>query len=445
MKRARILTTMRTTNPTHPREFLADITRWESIYDDIEKLLSPYLAIDFDDLDRALGTFEWGKEDLDFCHNEKDVVDFGAFAYEDTVVAILRICFQIHGKFKDHQATCNIGDPDRVFFIKGGNKPPKAEFMVEWKTPWGLRMTGDLVEEFNNNRDTPGNKLVKAISQIYGYISFNNLQFGALCNYEALYLLRRDGDLGLQVSPPFKYSDKGVRSPVAALTYICHHVAKTSSFYYSPIEQGPKGINILRIHDFDVKGSWDSGLKVPWDKMNLYLMGQGRKNVATVVSGEVRHQLASGFRYKKAAFFKVYDITTPQNLKAADKEILAYEKLKALQGKYIPKLYAAGVYHKTLKILVLEDCGETAHSGNLGPEFWKEAEEALLALHKFGAIHGDVKLDNFAISSSGVMLIDLGACRQGAPRDINSELEEFKALKNYETARKEEDEGEPEE
>ena len=39
-------TTNQTTNPAHPREYLADLTEWTGIRDDIKKLLDPYMGFE---------------------------------------------------------------------------------------------------------------------------------------------------------------------------------------------------------------------------------------------------------------------------------------------------------------------------------------------------------------------------------------------------------------
>ncbi|KAK6530900.1 hypothetical protein TWF281_007733 [Arthrobotrys megalospora] len=350
--------------------------------------------------------------------------------YETPTRDILRNCFNNLGRFLSYDSCCNLGDPNRAF----ATSDDQAKFVIEWKTPWVLTTPTDIIKEFNETRDDPESKIAKAVSQIYGYMVFNNLRFGALCNYETLYLFRRVGNSGLQVSPPFRRSGKGTESIVAALVYTCHHVVNEESFYYSPVEQGPEGTHILRIDDFEVKGTWDENLEIPWEKMNLHLTGYAIRNIAGVMSGEVRPEAGAKFRYSSPAVFKFYEITSPtrdgsSKLQAADKEIQVYEKLKTLQGRYIPKLYAAGTTWKTLKFLILEDCGEMAHEENIDLEFWTGARKAILALHKAGVIHGDIKLDNFTISPSGVRVIDLGLCRQGNAKECADELAELESLK----------------
>ncbi|KAF3212451.1 hypothetical protein TWF106_009821 [Orbilia oligospora] len=162
----------------------------------------------------------------------------------------------------------------------------------------------------------------------------------------------------------------------------------------------------------------------------------------TLWPGEVVARRGIKFRYKSTAIFKVYDITRTSKLEAADNEISAYNNLKPLQGEYIPRLYAAGTTWKWLKFLVLEDCGQAGSSQNIDQSFWPRARKAITALHKAGVIHGDVRLENFAIANGNVKVIDLGACRQGSRAEQIAELAEFDKLKEACDAEQEDDGGE---
>ncbi|KAK6517437.1 hypothetical protein TWF281_004094 [Arthrobotrys megalospora] len=424
----------KTKNPACPRKYLSDLTEWVGIKRDIKNFLDSKLSFESAEFRRS----DFIRADADLaasCSDENDVLTLGTTAYESPALVILRECFGIVGRFCHPGAGCDLGNPDRVFVVKDTpTERGKGKLVFEWKTPWALATPDNLIEEFNSgrlNNERPS-KLVKAVSQLYGYMTYNNLGFGALCNYESLYLFKRVGDCGLQVSPPFKFSDKGTESPVAAFVYICHHVVTVGSFHYSPIEQGPPGTHILKIEDFVVRGTWKEkgNTEILWEQVNLYLTERVTRNIATVMLGEVRSQPGVQRRDSQKAVFKVYEINTTIKEKAADQEIEAYERLKDLQGSYVPKLYAAGTHMKSLKILILEDCGKTASADKVDVDFWAQARKAVQALHKAGAIHGDIKLDNFTISTSGARLVDLGLCRQGTPRERAEELEDFSRLKD---------------
>ncbi|KAK6497886.1 hypothetical protein TWF481_012285 [Arthrobotrys musiformis] len=410
--------TTRTTVPAYTREHLADLTPWVGIDEDIKNLLGPHLNHFPRRFLRAVEAIEDRADIKSVCGNKSDVVVLGRTIYEDPTLAILKELFSMECDFADHCGIDNIGDPDRVFYIFTDRiTKSRAKFLMEWKTPWALRTPTDVITHFNRERGNPDDKVVQAISQLYGYMTFNNLIHGGLCNYEVLYLLRRIGDTGLQVSRPFLYSERGIRSPIAALTYICHCSVTEA------VERGPPGIHTFVLDDLEVEGTWDKDIKVPWTDINLRISNAVSKNIASVMSGEVVPREGTRFRYRKRAFFKIYDITRPSNLKAADAEIKAYTDLKALQGEYVPTLYVAGTTLGSLKFLVLEDCGQTASDENIDRDFWSQARKAIEALHACGRTHGDLKLENFAVSNGVARLIDLGACRP-AP-EIDRFVERF--------------------
>ncbi|KAF3284288.1 hypothetical protein TWF970_011508 [Orbilia oligospora] len=318
--------TTKTTVPAYPREYLADLTPWLRIDEEIKELLDPHLNHFSRRFLRAAEVIEDKIDTKSICANESEVVTLGCIVYEDPTLAILREVFSIRCDFTNHRATNNIGDPDRVFFTFNDETTrdrSRAKFLMEYKTPWALRMPTNIITYFNRKRGDQSDKVVKAISQLYGYMTFNNLMHGGLCNYEVLYLLRRTGDTGLQISRPFLYSQRGIEGPIAALTYICHYSATEETFHYSPVERGPPGIHTFVLDDLEVEGTWDEDIKVPWANMKLRLLCPVSKNIATVMSGEVVPRQRRRFRYQKKAFFKVYDITQPSNLEAADAEINA--------------------------------------------------------------------------------------------------------------------------
>ncbi|EGX44643.1 hypothetical protein AOL_s00188g311 [Orbilia oligospora ATCC 24927] len=424
-------TLSKTTVPVLPREYLDDLTPWPGIIDDIKGLLDPHTNHESDGYRDLAAAFKFSANKRTACDDHKSLIRLAAYVYEDPTVGILEDLFSVKCDFGDRQCAFNIGDPDRVFYTLAEdevNDIRKTRFIVQWKTPWNFPTPVDIREHFRNERGNPQDTVVQAISQLYGYMTFNSLIYGAICNYEALYLFRRTGDTNLQVSPRFLYTDRGTQSPVAALTYICNCVVEAEYHYSSNslVKREPRGTHVFSLEDVEVDGTWDEDIKVPWTNMDLRLSGAIAKAIATVMTGEVIARPGINFRYQKQAVFKVYDITQTSNLEVADAEIKAYNDLKLLQGKCIPRLYAAGTTTwGWLKFLVIEDCGQIASEKNIDLNFWPRAREAIMELHKSGTIHGDVSLEIFAISNGDVKFIDLGACHQGSPAEQVAELAEF--------------------
>ncbi|EPS42206.1 hypothetical protein H072_3921 [Dactylellina haptotyla CBS 200.50] len=125
--------------------------------------------------------------------DESTLVQLGTLVYENVARYILEDVFGLNGAFSDHRQSVNIGDPDRIFYRgKAGNPEgeswvrradvprPKSLIAIEWKTPWALKAPDDLAGAYNRERHNEKNKVVKAIHQLYGYMTFNNLTFGIL-------------------------------------------------------------------------------------------------------------------------------------------------------------------------------------------------------------------------------------------------------------------------
>ncbi|KAK6502869.1 hypothetical protein TWF481_007909 [Arthrobotrys musiformis] len=280
----------KTTKPAHPREYASDLTEWVGIKEEVKGFLdsklsfeSPeFMSADFIRADAGRATS---------CSDESDVISLASIAYEGPALVVLRECFGIIGRFCNNSASYDPYDPTRVFVVKETpTERGREKLVLEWRTPWDLTTPDDLIEEFNSGRLRDGRptKLVKAVSKLYGYMTYNNLRFGALCNYESLYLFQRVGDSGLQVSPPFKFSDRGTESPVAALVYLCHHVVTVGSFHYSTIEQGPPG-PIFSRSKISSRGAWKErgNTEIMWERMKLYLTERVMRDVAAVMLGEV--------------------------------------------------------------------------------------------------------------------------------------------------------------
>ncbi|KAF3314407.1 hypothetical protein TWF173_004749 [Orbilia oligospora] len=373
------------TNPVSPgHDHLKNLKEWPDIRNKVHQLLDRLLQQKSNAFRTIANGFNHEAQRWSSCGNKSDVQRLGAHVYERLTVRILYELFSIDSDFGHHKGTIAIGDPDRVFYTYTytgkSYERSRTKFLIQWEPPWTFSTPQNLIHHFNDNRADLDDKVVKLVHQLYGYMKFNNLPYGGFCHYEALYLFRRTRDNGFEVSPPFLYND------------------------------------------LDIEGTWDENLTVPWKDMALRLSGTGRKNIATVMPGEIQPREGVKFRYSSLAFFKIYDITKPYNIDFAHKEISAYNRLHSLQGNYIPRLYTAGSIWKALKILVIEDCGQTACDDNMTEELWPQARNAIVAIHRHGAIHGDIRIENFVIAKGTIKLIDLGMCRQGTPVEQGAEL-----------------------
>ena len=89
---------------------------------------------------------------------------------------------------------------------------------------------------------------------------------------------------------------------------------------------------------------------------------------------------------------KTYDGGNEEAMKAYEAELGAYKSLHALQGHYIPRLLSYGRLQDTCDpTLVLEHCGTSLEDmPSVTHEHLQAALKSLRALHRAGAMHGDI-------------------------------------------------------
>ncbi|KAF3178631.1 hypothetical protein TWF788_007360 [Orbilia oligospora] len=303
------------TNPVSAGHHLESLKEWPDIRNKVQQLLDPLLGQKSNTLRTIANGFTHEAQRWSPRGNKSDVLRLGAHVYERPTVRVLYELFSVDSEFGRHQESMGIGNPDRVFYNYNytgkSYEGSGTKFLIQWEPPWTFLTPQNLIHRFNNSRVDLDDKVVKAVHQLYGYMVFNNLTYGALCNYEALYLFRRTGDSGLEASLPFLYSDPAVFQ------------------------------------------------------------------------------------------------SSPDN----------------------PRLYTAGSIWKALKILVIEGCGQTASDENMTQELWSQARKAIVAIHERGAIHGDIRIENFVIAKGIIKVIDLGMCCQGTPAEQAAELAELDAMR----------------
>ncbi|KAF3927711.1 hypothetical protein ABW21_db0205219 [Orbilia brochopaga] len=424
-------TSRATTVPSNPRRLPTSLAAWSDLGQQTDDFWDPLLNNQYPNLQPNPG-FAGRMRAYSGPASESEIVTLASHAFEEPVWDILSFVFEIETGFHHHRNTINLGNPDRVFARTGAPSSSsshqgttsqddtlKARLVFEFKAPWELELPDDLAKEYNDNEADGNHKVVKALHQLYGYMTWNDIQIGVLSTYESTFFFQRDIKLGLRVSRKYKHSDTGSRSVVAALAYLCHYVSTTGYHYCSPTDDGsPPGTHVMTfdpgtplLHD----GTWQKGLVIPWRDMQIRLHERLSQNFATVILAELRHrdhQSLANKQYEKPVVCKIYDLSSSTSAEQARVELKAYKHLESLQGKVIPRLFAAGLYWGMLQVFVLERCGDP-----VPPKpprgFWSKVKEAVDALHNAFVIHGDLSLDNFTIVNPGsrdyeVRLMDFG-------------------------------------
>uniref|UniRef100_A0AAV1T348 Fungal-type protein kinase domain-containing protein n=1 Tax=Peronospora matthiolae TaxID=2874970 RepID=A0AAV1T348_9STRA len=84
------------------------------------------------------------------------------------------------------------------------------KFVVEFKTPWAFRFE-DLLTHWDQHKNNNGDKVVKAIAQLYGYMTFNVLRYGAFTTCTKTWFFKRiyeqAGSGRLEVAGPYDEQD----------------------------------------------------------------------------------------------------------------------------------------------------------------------------------------------------------------------------------------------
>ena len=108
------------------------------------------------------------------CSSEQEVVSHTEVSLhrvlEDSLAAM-----GVHGLFTDISGNKHVvGDPDRVWITENTPELCKPKFVVEFKTPWAFPFE-DLLTHWDQHKNNDGDKVVRAIAQLYGYMTFNHL------------------------------------------------------------------------------------------------------------------------------------------------------------------------------------------------------------------------------------------------------------------------------
>ncbi|KAJ6264003.1 hypothetical protein Dda_0142 [Drechslerella dactyloides] len=218
----------------NPRHLTRHLKEWPNFFKDVRNHFTPYAKDDYPGLDTFPCPQEWSKmmARKQVVTGEGRTYDYLREGLYNPCEVILRRVFGITGILGPGRVM-DIGSPG-VVLISGENMKhafaSHARFIMEQKTPWAVPVTAetDIINHYNENCTDKPDSIVKAIHQLYGYMSFNYLRYGALTNGDALLIFRRTPDHGsllggqLECSPPIPWNGVGFKSPLAALAYVTH-------------------------------------------------------------------------------------------------------------------------------------------------------------------------------------------------------------------------------
>lgn len=364
--------------------------------------------------------------------DENRIKDWAQHLLEEPCRTIIKLLCGSHSRplWRYPKASLNIGNPDRVLtFLERGDAHEnftRSRLVVEEKTPWALPLEGiDLVTEVNNNRHDPHNKFLKAVHQLYGYMSMNFLKYGILTTVNSTRLFRRVHDDAhpqgvLECSPEIDIHGHFLKSPLAAYSFVACLCYKHGFMHISldPDATLPRRARIIRLEPKETFSTPIPGLEM--GRRRIADAGSLRLYLGDVVSGGHHAYTARAkvFVENKGpeagvdVIIKIYDLYNPQAVLRYQRESMIYNRLLPLQGAYVPRLYASGMdLGGGFGIQVLEDCGNDMDCGWL--QGTKElARKALSEIHSLGVLHGDIHFRNITYNGKDtrypLRIIDLG-------------------------------------
>ncbi|KAJ3176790.1 hypothetical protein HDU85_006543 [Gaertneriomyces sp. JEL0708] len=403
----------RTTTPTYPRTDLRVLRAWNLFSDEITatriSLRAKYPTAPIDFPIRA--------------PSRPYLVSSEAQVDNNYLVFILDPVMGVAASYFDEPVFTDIagnkdviGDPD---FIYRSSPSAKAKIVGEVKTPWAFDIE-DILDEWSKNGTDERSKIFRAISQLYGYMTFNCLRYGILTTYNSTWFFQRSfapqGGV-LEVSERFTPLRNNGRELIQALFTIVR-LAEAEWFYVSPTHSPAPSPSLSRRAPTTID-PYELQKRFPYSDVK-FVKGKARSRAGAIVAGLFRGT---------NAFMKTVDISKHDDLALElAHEVSVYQTLSALQGTILVNVLGYAEVWNMLRMLVLEPFGEPVSSVNV-VEAKDGCLQALQALHQAGYCHGDIKLANFLFSNGEVRIIDFGfAAPLQAQEQAQNEMRQLRNL-----------------
>jgi hypothetical protein len=271
--------------------------------------------------------------------------------------------------------------------------------VIELKTPWSFPPVpnGDLAAAYRDALSAKSNndatEIECAICQLWGYMTVNQLKYGALSTYDKTYFFCRqqhsesDSAETLFISPAILLTSEQP-SIMHAWMYFIHLTRNGHSFPYP----------VANRFEFEFTRDTES----------LYTACDISLNDVRLLKTSVGFRLNVGkdgteqWVYAKT-FNTLDDETASERLNL---EVTAYRKLHDLQGVYVPEFMGCYLASGFMFIILLSDCGKSIGEDQPLPGC-SRLKEIFSAIHAAGVVHGDVARRNISIDDHGcVRVID---------------------------------------
>ncbi|KAF8926465.1 hypothetical protein BGZ47_002706 [Haplosporangium gracile] len=314
------------------------------------------------------------------------------------------------------------GIPDLVCLKENSDPrlPESVLFPIEIKRPV-LLQTDDLLDDYlAEDRTGDARGVVGPVNQVYGYMRLNGYRYGILSTYEQTWFMKR-GDQGandLMISPTIAFDISEPSLLQCYVWFIRQAVADEQPL--NPPTDFEKSLMLKdeRRNDKRRRDISANKKKDPFKAFKSSIFGS-RKTQSTsskstsrvtlpdfekmeLISHNERAQTYKASWRGHDVIVKKCDIWNEGSVAEELKnEAKVYQKLQALQGRYIPKLWLAGVADGLEMVLVTDFVGTEVSQELLDGTAQRKIREAMSAIHELGVVHGDIRPQNIVMQGRG--------------------------------------------
>jgi hypothetical protein len=273
-------------------------------------------------------------------------------------------------------------------------------------------------------RDTPSTQSLHALEQTYGYMTFNDNNFGILTNWKRALFLRRAETQDRKALEYYLVELGGPLSMLKAWVGMAL-LARDNRFYASPTPSQPPRDRHFRdlktafnerrdavanaegYHLQPVDGTYQC-LPIDFRLCHFDISTARRGSSSCIVRAQLLSPSAGGNITQVVC--KVVDITRyPEVANSLEAEAHAYAILQDLQGDVIPIVRGFYEVWGILRFLALEPVGDAISEDEpIDHTLRMKMRTALQRIHDAGFIHGDIARRNFCrTENNNVFLVDL--------------------------------------
>lgn len=303
-------------------------------------------------------------------------------------------------------------------------------FNIELKGNWTLQQDVDLsLDDESLHLDHRS-----AVQQIYNYMVTSGTVYGVLSSYDTTWFTYRDADGGHFISGPIQF-DAQDPTPLECIAFLCAqglHVCPSPGRIRSTLARSETKKRRLNKEN-EKEGKDDDSNGGDHDNDSADGNGGDSSNQASLrfdlgdLLGAGRCKVFEERTFKMA--LKLVDAyKKPDLVKELHHEADMYRSLGKLQGVYIPKLVWSGTVEGIFEGIGISPICTVPSS--LSSKQKQHLIDGLRAIHKFGFLHGDLKMQNILVNDNDTAFIsDFGFSVPNANRElIKQEEEQFSKL-----------------